>query len=58
VLGANRVLVDAFSTDVRPLCARVREQLGASADPIGAFRANGYTEQAAETRVGKAAAWL
>jgi L-rhamnose isomerase/sugar isomerase len=58
VLGANRVLVDAFSTDVRPLCARVREQLGASADPIGAFRANGYAEQAAETRVGKAAAWL
>jgi len=59
VLGANRVLVDAFSTDVRPLCAKVREGLGASADPIGAFRSSGYADRVAHERAhGKAAAWI
>ena len=58
VLEANRVLTDAFSTDVRPLCAKVREQLGASHDPIGAFRASGYGERVAQARAhGTAAAW-
>ena len=59
VLGANRVLTDAFATDVRPLCAKVREELGASADPIEAFRSSGYAERVAQTRAhGKAAAWI
>ena len=59
VLAANRVLVDAFNTDVRPLCAIVREELGASADPIAAFRADGYADRVANARLdGTAAAWL
>ena len=59
VLAANRILVDAFSTDVRPLCAKVREDMGATADPIAAFRASGYADRVAEARrEGKAAAWL
>lgn len=59
VLAANRILVDAFSTDVRPLCAKVREELGGEADPIAAFRASGYAERASEDRRhGTAAAWL
>jgi L-rhamnose isomerase/sugar isomerase len=59
VLEANRVLVDAFNSDVRPLCAAVREALGASADPIGAFRSSGYRERVAEARAhGTAAAWI
>jgi L-rhamnose isomerase / sugar isomerase len=59
VLAANRILVDAFKTDVRPLCAKVREQLGAPADPVEAFRASGYAERVAEARVhGKAAVWI
>jgi L-rhamnose isomerase / sugar isomerase len=59
VLAANRVLVDAFSTDVRPLCAKVREELGGEADPITAFRTSGYAERVAdERRHGTAAAWL
>jgi L-rhamnose isomerase/sugar isomerase len=33
VLGAHRLLLDAYGTDVRPLCAKVREDLGGSADP-------------------------
>jgi L-rhamnose isomerase / sugar isomerase len=59
VLAANRVLTDAFSTDVRPLCAKVREDLGAERDPIAALRAGGYADRAAEDRRhGTAAAWL
>ena len=59
VLAANRVLTDAFSTDVRPLCAKIREDLGASGDPIGAHRASGYDDRAARTRAhGQAAAWI
>jgi L-rhamnose isomerase/sugar isomerase len=58
VLAANRILMDAYSTDVRPLCAKVRTDLGAEADPIAAFRASGYRDEAAENRRhGTAAAW-
>ncbi|MBV9281374.1 MAG: L-rhamnose isomerase [Chloroflexi bacterium] len=52
VLAAHRVLTDAYATDVRPLCARVRDDLGASADPITAFRRSGYLERIAEARRG------
>ncbi|MDP9284977.1 MAG: L-rhamnose isomerase [Actinomycetota bacterium] len=59
VLAANRILVDAYDTDVRPLCAKVREELGASADPIASFRASGYADRVAQARVdGTAAAWI
>ncbi|MDX6426470.1 MAG: L-rhamnose isomerase / sugar isomerase [Gaiellaceae bacterium] len=58
ILGANRILVDAYNTDVRPLCAKVREELGAAADPIAAFRADGYADRVAQARQhGTAAAW-
>ena len=58
VLGANRVLLDAFSADVRPLCAKVRSELGAAEDPLAAFRASGYAATIAETRVaGAQAGW-
>jgi len=50
ILGANRILTDAFSTDVRPLCAKVRVDLGASADPLADFRAAGYLAAVAEKR--------
>jgi L-rhamnose isomerase / sugar isomerase len=39
VLRAHRLLLDAFQTDVRELCARARSRVGAEADPIGALRA-------------------
>ncbi|MBP8292964.1 MAG: L-rhamnose isomerase [Caldilineaceae bacterium] len=42
VLEAHRLLTDAFRTDVRPLLAQVREELGAPADPIAAYKASGY----------------
>jgi L-rhamnose isomerase/sugar isomerase len=56
VLGALRMLQDAYACDVRPLCARVREALGAAADPVGELRASGYAERAAEARAGGAPA--
>jgi L-rhamnose isomerase/sugar isomerase len=58
VLQANGIVMDAFQTDVRPLCAKVREELGAAADPIGAFRASGYLEHVTEARsAGVQAGW-
>jgi L-rhamnose isomerase / sugar isomerase len=58
VLEGHRILLDAFSTDVRPLCATARVALGAAEDPLAAFRASGYAEAAAEQRVGgRQAGW-
>ena len=58
VLGAHRILLDAYNTDVRPLCAKVREDLGASPDPVAAFRESGYTEKVTEVRKeGAGAGW-
>ena len=33
VMAANAVLVDAFNTDVRPLLAELREEMGLRPDP-------------------------
>jgi L-rhamnose isomerase / sugar isomerase len=58
VLGAHRVLLDAYATDVRPLCARVREELGGAPDPIAAFNESGYAERVAGERAeGVGAGW-
>ena len=58
VLGAHRLLLDAYATDVRPLCARVREDLGGAADPIAAFKESGYAEKVAQERgEGAGAGW-
>ncbi|ASR38510.1 L-rhamnose isomerase [Prauserella marina] len=56
VLGANGVLVDAFSTDVRPLLAELREEQGLDPDPLAAYRRSGYAERIRNERVGGAAA--
>jgi L-rhamnose isomerase / sugar isomerase len=50
VLGGHEVLLDAYRTDVRPLCARVRARLGAAEDPIAELRASGYAERVATER--------
>ncbi len=50
VLGANRVLTDAFDTDVRPLLAQVRTELGLHPDPISAYRADDYAQRVAKER--------
>src|SRR5438270_3872376 len=50
VLGAHRVLLEAFETDVRPLLARLRAEKGLHADPVQAFRDGGYLEQRTRER--------
>ncbi len=52
VLRGHELVLDAYNTDVRPLCAKVREELGAAADPIGELRASGYAERTARERSG------
>ena len=42
VLDAHRLLNEAYRTDVRPLLAQVREELGIPTDPIAAYKASGY----------------
>jgi Predicted sugar isomerase len=50
VLGAHRVVLDAFETDVRPLLARLRQEIGVDDDPVAAFRRGGYGETLAQER--------
>lgn len=60
VLGGHELLLDAYRTDVRPLCARVRSEAGAEADPVAAHRASGYAERVArerEAEAGVAGGW-
>lgn len=52
VLGANAVLMDAFSTDVRPLLREVREEMGLDPDPLGAYARSGWAEKIVTERVG------
>jgi L-rhamnose isomerase/sugar isomerase len=50
ILAANRVLLEAFESDVRPLLVEARKRLGIDPDPIGALRSSGYVEQVARER--------
>ena len=52
VLEANSVLVDAFSTDVRPLLAELREEMGLDPDPLVAYERSGHRERVRAERVG------
>jgi L-rhamnose isomerase/sugar isomerase len=52
VLGAHGVLMDAYNTDVRPLLAELRGELGLDPDPMAAYARSGYGERIAADRVG------
>ncbi|HEX3591536.1 MAG TPA: L-rhamnose isomerase [Pseudonocardiaceae bacterium] len=52
VLGANGALMDAYNTDVRPLLAEVRTELGLDHDPMAAYACSGYAERIVAERVG------
>jgi L-rhamnose isomerase/sugar isomerase len=45
VVGAETALLEAFQTDVTPLLCRVRQEMGAAADPLAAYLASGYQEK-------------
>jgi L-rhamnose isomerase/sugar isomerase len=60
VVAGEEILRNAYDTDVRPLLAIVRQELGAAADPLGAYRRSGYFERIALERQGElkgAASW-
>lgn len=50
ILGAHEELMSAFQTDVRPLLAQVRLELGIHPDPIRALRGDDYIRKAEEKR--------
>jgi L-rhamnose isomerase/sugar isomerase len=52
VLEANAVLMDAYNTDVRPLLAELRADMGLDPDPIAAYRRSGWAQKIIEERVG------
>ncbi|WP_266393381.1 L-rhamnose isomerase [Streptomyces canus] len=52
VLEANAVLMDAYNTDVRPLLAEVREEMGLDANPTAAYKRSGWAEKIVAERVG------
>ena len=52
VLAAHGALMDAYSTDVRPLLAELRESKGLDPDPYAAYARSGHQERIARERVG------
>ncbi len=58
VLGANAVVMDAYNTDVRPLLAELRADMGVDPDPLAAYRRSGHAERVRiERKDGQAAGW-
>ena len=50
VLYAHHLITEAYRTDVRPLVAQVREEMGVPVDPIAAYRSSGYEEKIRQER--------
>ena len=50
VLGAHRVYVDAFETDVRPLLAQIRLEQDLPPEPLAAYRSDDRAERVAAER--------
>jgi L-rhamnose isomerase / sugar isomerase len=58
VLAANAALMDAYNTDIRPLLASLRSEMGLDPDPVAAYLASGYAEKIiAERASGSPAGW-
>jgi len=58
VLESNEVLMDAYNTDVRPLLAELRTDMGLDPDPVRAYRRSGYGDRISADRVGgRQAGW-
>ena len=50
VLGAHRILVEAYETDVRPLLAQIRVEMRLEPDPVAALQASGYIDRIVRER--------
>jgi len=51
IISAEKVLTDAFETDVMPIIYKAREELGVPLDPISSLRDSGYLEKIRKERV-------
>jgi L-rhamnose isomerase / sugar isomerase len=50
---SNKIVMDAFNTDVEPLLAQIRMELGLDdIDPLNNYRKSGYAEKIASSRTG------
>lgn len=58
IILANRIVMEAFETDVQPLLKRVRMDMGREPDPILAYREGGYAQKIAAERAGAGAGTL
>ncbi len=56
ILEANRLLTDAFQTDVRPALAALRAEAGLPEDPYQAYLSSGIEQQRIADRAGGTAA--
>jgi len=52
VLRAYEIVKDAYDTDVRPLLADLRTDMGLDPDPLGAYERSGHRERVRAERVG------
>ncbi len=50
VLGAHHLLTEAYRMDVRPLLAKVRQEMDLSEDPLSAYLKSGYEQKIAQER--------
>jgi len=50
VVNSTQKMREAFETDISPLLAKARDEMGLDPDPIKAFRASGYAERVAKER--------
>ena len=50
VMRSHAIVMAAYETDVRPLCAKVRVEGGGAADPLLSLRESGYLQQKTEER--------
>jgi L-rhamnose isomerase/sugar isomerase len=52
LISSEEIIKDAFDTDVRPILAQVRQQLGIPdvIDPVAAFRQSGFRENVSKVR--------
>jgi len=58
VLAANAALMDAYNTDVRPVLAELRAEMGLDPDPVAAYLATGYGDKiSSERKAGSPAGW-
>jgi L-rhamnose isomerase/sugar isomerase len=52
VMLANRIVMDAYEEDVRPLLHEVRAEMSLEPDPLMAYRSSGYADKIARERQG------